>query len=593
MFPVFACAQTKTTADSAARATLNNLINSWTLGIDSSNEAIDIAVDIKLYNKFKDLFDSSATVDDDFNVFYEHDPKNKTGSYKIKKEGRPKIFDAYAHDAALQVRRISIDSVRVLDSGMTDQKNITFTVRRKVRIQKTREYVLPVTYANEVISSRTIAFEEKKDSVVMAANLKTKVGANTEAIYEFTSVNTVLITMVFEANTAKIASIKSVANEVVCNNDADYDTVLDREDSLKNKFGDFTASGMPDYDLDGSSDEKDKCKLTYGDLNNKGCPPSYFLTKNEFDGFVGLQFNMAKINLPEINQLGYRNAAGTDLVDHNPSLTKKGVLNNPGMIAGINAGANFIRYFGQKRKRSGISMGFTYSALTATYKLDESQPIAYTFKSSDGINDYRRVITIRKLSEDISYGVFNLPVLFNFRSHLDKKHKVVINLRAGPSIMFFRNTSDYNTTIDFEGLYQINPGQGKIEYTSPFNATSIYNIFFTVNKINEVKTGPGADSVFKWLGSNYDFASNKNYRSKQPLKRIAVALNLAADLQYKVSEGLIIKVSPHYVYAPLPERKNKYKPIDRTTEEYQSIYKSTAKSNYSAYGASLGFVYDF
>lgn len=274
LFPVFARAQTKIHTDSTARSTLNDLMDSWTLGIGRTG-----TIDLKIYNKFKSLFDANATIDDDFNVFYAYDPKRESGSYKVRTGARPKTFDVYAHDIALQIRGIIIDSVTVLNSSTTDEKNMSFTVKRKVQVQKTRKYVLPATYAEEVINSRTIEFRNKEDSLTMDSDLKAKVGANREAVYEFTSINTLRITMTFETDAMRITGIKSIANEVVCNNDTDYDAVLNPEDSLENRFGDFTANGKPDYDLDGLDDINDKCRITYGNLHNRGCPISRSLRK--------------------------------------------------------------------------------------------------------------------------------------------------------------------------------------------------------------------------------------------------------------------------------------------------------------------------
>ena len=547
---------------------------------------------MNIYNKFKSLFDSSATIDDDFNVFYQYDPKKKSGSYSVKLNDKRKTFDVYAHDVALQIKGINITTDTIISNpAATNQQNMTFTIERTVQVQKTRQYVLPDNVADEVMNSRTIEFEEKEDSLAMASNLKKKINENRDAVYKFTSKNTIRITMKDELDTIKITSIESIKNDIKADNDDDYDAVLNEEDSAANKFGDFTAFGRPDSDLDGVPDGPDKCKSTYGQPKNKGCPFSYFFTKNEFDGFIGLQFNSVPINLPEKNELGYLDASGQDAMDVLQSY--KGTLTKPGMLAGVHAGGNIIFYFGQKRKKSGISIGFTYSGLTAEYRLTDS--IVYTFKASDGINFYRRQIKIRSLKEGINYNIFNFPVMFNYRWHMDKKNRAVINVQAGPSFMLFLNKSDYNATIDFGGLYQIDINtKNKITYYDQYDITSPYNIKFTSAAINSQSQNPGADKIFEQLASkNYDFASNKNYSGKQNLNRMTVAFNLEFDLQYKVSEGLTIKAGPHITYAPLFKGKEKYKPIDRTNEEFQSIYKGNATSAYSAYGMNVGFVYNF
>ncbi len=597
LFPLFAAAQNKTPADSLARKVLEDLEASWTLGIDSNNEVLDINV----YNKFKNLFDTSATVDDDFNVIYRYDPVNKSGYYVTRKVEKPKTFDVYAHDVALEIKSIVIDNVVRFDSSFTDPKHMTFTIARKVAVQKTRQYViLPDELVDEIVSGRKTRFDNEKDSSDMVSGLRVKITNNQDAIYKFISRDTVLVTMaLFEKDTVRITSIKSIksnSNKVQSTNDADYDAVLNQDDSLPNAFGEFTANGMPDDDLDGVSNNdidgkpNDKCRNTYGRTNH-GCPTSYFVTRHEFDGFVGLQINSVDITLPDLDQLGYRDASGNDLMDK--SQFKKGVLKNPGILPGIYAGGHFTWYFGQKKRRSGITLGFTYSGINAEYDL--SGPINYTFRSIDSSNNfYRRQILDSSLNEVIKYNIFNFPVLFNYRFPLGGTQKFIMKLQAGPSFMIFNTTSNYTATIDFGGIYQINPAQGKIIYDDTFDPTSKSNLFFTSEKINAQNPNPGATNVFAQLRSKgYDFADNKNYRGKQQITRVTVAFNVNVDLQCKISEGLTIKTGPHLMYAPLLKRKEKYRMVDRTTDEYQSIYKGNAASSYSAFGVNLGFVYNF
>ncbi len=585
LFPAFSTAQTKVSIDSLAKMKLNDLMESWTLGIDSTTDVIDI----KIYNKFKSLFDLDATVDDDFNAVYQN-INNTSGYYKIDK--KPKAFDDYAHDVALQIKSIVVDTVLLLNSNTTRRKNMTFTIKRSVSFQKIRKYVLPDNFSALVVKNRVI--EDKKDASKMISNLDAEISKNPNSVYRFSLTDTLRITMALESDTIRITGIKSIKNlitEFRCTNDADLDAIPDDEDTLKNTFGDFTAKGTPDADLDRVPNDKDKCPRTYGEMSNQGCPLSYFITRNELEAFIGLQQHSAKINLPELNQLGYRDKSGKDAMDIAQS--KKGILKNPGRISGVYAGGNFTYYFGKKMKKSGISGGFTYSALTAQYELTD--PIVYTFKSFDGINFYRRQITINSLKEGINYTIFNVPVMFNYRLHLDRMNKSVINLKAGPSVMLFTSVSNYNARIDFGGLYQIDTIlKNSITYYDHFNRGSTYNIFFTSNSINSTSANPGANNIFGQLASkSYDFADNKNYSGQQNLKRMVVAFNLNIDVQHKISEGLTIKAGVHFVYAPLPMKNVKYRPIDKTTDEYQSIYKSTAKSSYSAAGVNVGIVYNF
>ena len=74
---------------------------------------------------------------------------------------------------------------------------------------------------------------------------------------------------------------------------------------------------------------------------------------------------------------------------------------------------------------------------------------------------------------------------------------------------------------------------------------------------------------------------------------MAVAINLGVDAQHRITEDWFFKFGLHFVYAPQQERKEKYQPIDKLTDEFQSIYNSSAKSNYSALIVNIGFAYNF
>jgi hypothetical protein len=301
--------------------------------------------------------------------------------------------------------------------------------------------------------------------------------------------------------------------------------------------------------------------------------------------------NSVKINLPELDQLGYADQAGNDAMDVLQS--KKGSLKNIAPIAAVNAGGNFTYYFGHRKKQNGISIGFHYSGFTSEYQLED--PMVYTFKASDGVNLYRRQITFNKLVESIRYNAFNFPVMYTRRFHLDKTERNVINIKVGPSFMLFSNSSSYNATVDFGGLYQVDTiTKNAITYYNYFDRNSTYNVFFTSDSLNAVPGAPGASGVFPQLNSKgYDLAENKNYTGKQSLQSFTVAGNLALDFQHIISQGFNLKLGVHLVYAPWLAKKEKYKPLDKTTDEFNSIYNSNAKTSYRAGAVNVGFVYDF
>lgn len=604
LFPLFAVAQQtgeiRINYDSLSKNTINDLLDTWTLGIDSNSESVDIRV----YNKFKNLFDSSAVVVDDITVMYKPGTYKQGGTYTTDTAARP--FDMYAHDVSLKVKGLNIDSVSILSSNTSNFKAVTYKLRRNVEVQMTREFLLGDTmdFVYKSIGDRFILFEKAVDNLVMKRNFMAKVSNGKDAVYRFGSVADLQVTMRYdEEGVYKITSIENVTPRflVVCRNDDDKDVVLNADDSLPQKPGDFTASGMPDYDFDGVPDILpgkddnliaaviDQCKTTYGLATNLGCPASYFSSKIQGDLFVGFQANSTRINLPELNQLGYQDASGNDAVDVLQS--KKGALSDPGSITGISAGGNLIFFIGKKRK-TGVSIGAVFSRYTANYSL--TQPVVYTYKSFDGGDFYRRQLTIKSLTEKITYYMLNFPVLFNYRVHLGNRNMSFANFKIGPSLMIFKNTSDYDALINVGGIYQVDPVQQKIIYDNYLDPASPYNVYLTSQGINDQNTDPGAISIFSRLPGTYDFTDDKSYRDKsRNLTRYAIAVNAGFDLHRKITESFAFKGGLYFVYATLPAKTQKYIPLDRTTDPYNSIFNSTAKSTYSTVGISAGIVYNF
>ena len=68
------------------------------------------------------------------------------------------------------------------------------------------------------------------------------------------------------------------------------------------------------------------------------------------------------------------------------------------------------------------------------------------------------------------------------------------------------------------------------------------------------------------------------------MTRTTVAINLGCDLQYNFTKGkdpengFGVQLGAHLVYVPTYGKNKEYIPIDKTTDEYNSIYNSSAKS---------------
>ncbi len=601
LFPVFATAQMR----QSAKKMVDSVVNS-TLGIGTQQ------LDIRDYNQFKDKFAVTAFVVNNFNVIFKKDSKSDSGKYVLDSKELP--FDIYAHDVALKIKNIKFkDTAVIVLTDSADSRNMKFKVTRKISFDEPRKYLVEnnSAYVDSVIEHKKAnkTFEtyykndEKDDSKNLRDRFIRKLDLAGNDTFHFTIKETLLITVAyFSEDSIKITGIKNDPDAAppivdplsIDNNDKDRDVILDNVDKNSNIAGDFTAYGILDSDLDGMPDSTDKCKFVYvTDTSlNHGCPVEYFITNSSLEGFIGLQLNNAKINLPELNELGYVDNAGNNLVDVLQS--EKGTLKNPGQVTGVTLGISYAYYFGKAKKQLGISAGISYAAFKADYQL--SSKIVYTFKANDGSSDYRRQLKIDTLNEKITYNIFNFPLMFNYRHKWGKYFNNAINLKAGPSLMLFKNTSDYNAYASIGGIYQT--GNGSVIYDNFFDANAISNVFITADSINYQNSNPGADDVFNQLranADNYDFVNNKNYRGKQKnLTRATVAVNAAIDAQFgKKDAPIVFKIGLNFIYASLPARSEKYKPLDRTTDTFQSVYNSNAKSSYSAFGFNFGFVWNF
>jgi hypothetical protein len=591
--PILAGAQ-EASINAQAMRVVAELRDSWTLGVDSNSATVDIA----MFNKYKSLFDLNARVDDDLN--FQLVPGTTSGAYRVFDTA--KDFDVYAHDAALQVSKFRIDSTTTQLMGRRGD-SIIYEIRRTIYVEKPARYVLQDidALAAQILANHPGIGFEKRGRTAKTSNesniidrLKSELTKSPDSVYKFHSVSTLRVILMRADDTlnpVKIVRIRHIGSVVSCLNDDDADGILNDADSLRKKYGDFTARGTPDDDLDGVPDTYDRCRGTYGAVHNKGCPESYFVTNKQFEGTIGFQFNTFQIGLPELNQLAYQ-IGGANAVDILQST--KGSLKSSSPASGIYAGGGVSYFFGNRAKRVGLSAGVFYSRFVASYELDDA--IRYTYKAQDQNGDfYRRQILIDSLSEKMALNVVNIPVQLSYRFKLDGNSSWVFNIKAGPSLMLIDGLTDYKSTIDVGGIYQFDAND-RITYTDHFDSTSTRNVYFTTFHINKQSPIPGAAAIFSQLDSiGYDFASYKSFRDQKKTSRTTVAINLSIDGQYRKSKNnpLSVKAGVHLTYAPSVAGREKYKPIDKTTDEYNSIFNSNGSSYYLAYGINIGLVYDF
>lgn len=587
MFPVFVAGQASNKALSktdslAAASVISDLIDSWSVGI---NDEKDQPVDKRVFNKFKSLFDTNATIDDDFNVNFKpvaYNPETKKTTYSYQLDTAIS-FDIYAHDAALQIQNLKIDSVgnwKIISNGTSE---IVYEIYREVTANKSRPFVLPMAsnYFNSEIKKRQLIFNNPNDSIYILNNALYK--APTE--YTFKSKSTLEITLkLFADSSIKITAIKRIvaASSIEIENDNDKDGVLINEDSNDKLYGEFTANGLPDFDFDGTQDDDDNCKKIFGASWNKGCPGSYF--NNRFSAFIytGALLNSNEIILPDATELGY---ADVDALQSNNGSFKS----SKKIYFSTTFGGNLSYYFGNGKKLFGIAAGLSYTGYTINYTVEQSA--LYTFKANDGENNYRRRVTVKNGSnEDIKYQIYNVPVLFKYRHRADSVRYWSYEISLGPSAIFFNNSSKYNVNVAYEGLYQI-AGDAFV-WDDYFDPGSSYNLYITDGALNAQSPIPGADTVFNLLNQKgYDF-KNKNYQGDDKnATRISIAINLNFDLSYAVNSSMDIKFGAGLVVAPLMQSTSHYHNLVNSSDGYNSYYRSKISSTYVSYGLHLGIAY--
>jgi len=589
--PMFSMAQSQLEkTDSLNTYIINELQDYWNLGIDSAGKELP---NFRTGLNHARLFTKDAIIDDDINAVFRPEKVEDQNPYKT---GTAKAEEWYAHDLTLQFKSLKVDTVYNIkyNSGSGDinsnKSSVEFT--RKISGQKNRKYVFddPASLLNTLKTNKNNkqSISDFNDSIVNY-KISSFIAGNEDKTYSFTALSKFKVSLETINDTIKISRIERL--EVLkfdCTNDRDNDGVLDDEDVCPYLKGDITAQGCPDFDMDGVADNKDECDYIYGDVKNHGCPTNYFTNKVSFAFIVGAQANSVNMNLPELDKTGYNN------LDFNES--QKGKIKNPDLIPSPVFGAELSYYFGKKKKTTGFSLGMLYTTFKANYQIDE--PTVYTFRASDGIDDYRRRITLKAGSEEeINYRILNMPLLIKWRWMKTKtkasEYKVSFEFSAGPSFMMFQNSSKYNYNVDFEGLYQIDTiTKNKIVYYDYFNNSSTYNVMVTANNINQQSSIPGSDIVFGQLNDRqYDFASNKNIKgTDKKVNRNTIGINAKFDGYYRMAKHTSFKFGAGVVYAPLFAGPSGYKAIDKTTDEFNSIYNAQAQAYYFAFALNMGFV---
>lgn len=575
-------------------AIINELLGSWNVGLhQDGNEGVNI----RLFNKFKELFWPEATVDDEIDAIFNPAAADDPDPYK--KTSKP--FEFYAHDLALHFRNMKTETADILyeRTVLGNDTMINVSLIKTSSGEKLRQYVFDadsghtlamnfLKYKNE---QHPIEVSEKDTAKIVTAI--SQVRETGSPVFHFAAKHSMLVQLMVKQGITKISGIRIISTFYdSCTNDLDNDGVTDDDDYCKDQKGDLTAHGCVDSDLDQLPDTDDDCDFIYGVAGNNGCPATFFVSNFDITPYVGFQLNSTKLNMPEPSALGYNQVDALE--------SQKGSLSNPGLSISPIVGADLSYYFGKRKKNFGLSIGGSYTRFTASYEV--TAPAVYAFKSNDGITDYRRVITLEAGSkEDLTYRIADFPLYFKYRKIILPKdesrfYKWELEFSAGPSFLLFTNSSRYNSTIDFEGLYQVDTlSRDGFTYYDLFQHSSTWNVYMTADSINAQSETPGAQAVFDMLNNNgYDFATGKKYSGETKhfsSSNIAFHAKFEACYNFNDNDRFAIKFGGNVMVAPLSDQSAGYPFVDKTTDAYQSVYESHAKSGYFAFAVNAGLVF--
>ena len=406
-------------------------------------------------------------------------------------------------------------------------------------------------------------FEKDQVSAVLSRSVQ---GVSADK-YSFYNEDTLLLTIqILTDRSVKIVNIAKVGSNLKCLNDKDTDGVIDESDECPEKPGLISLNGCPDQDGDGLPDEKDDCPEFAGPKSNGGCPESTFAYQFVFSGGIGYQLNNNKIKA-EDGTIGYPG------LDEGASSTLPQVNHISGN-GSLVINANIAYYFGKSKvdRNIGVSLGFTATNYTARYEIKNVKYV-YTGSYIDQ-SQYKRIVTLRKGYEDLSFSILNFPLMLKYKAKMTSK--IAFELGAGVSLVSFISNlkSSSTATFDFEG----------VEESIDWNNTGA--------GIESHMFNPDANLYFDSLGTRgYDFALNKDVKPETAtFTKYKLGYNASADLFYHITKNKAIKLGMMFTYSPSKEKNSGYQMVNATEDSYKSVYSSNVKTSYTALAFNVGII---
>lgn len=447
-----------------------------------------------------------------------------------------------------------------------------------------------------------ISYDElENNSVRVYLNRILEATTKTEG-YSVSNNDTLQLLLKVQPNlSVKIASVLPVGTAAFAViNDADLDGLVDARDECVAEKGARSLNGCPDFDKDGIPDKDDNCPREPGEAKFKGCPDGWYSYPLVLSASAGYIMALNRIEAPEANSL----ARPFEELDPDQSMTDAKIT-NPGFTGGIAFNAHIAYYFGKKSSnmKKGVSIGLSLYSYEADYTLNNS---VIHYKDFDGVDFYRRIITIQEAKEKVRFNTVNIPLMFRYRFKPSKK--LGMEISAGASyMMFFNRFSADKVTYDAEGAYAYKGGSGtsRFDYFPVFDPIKNDYLMLRADDINPDDFGFNADATSAYnllIGAdrNYDFGLNRELSDNGDFTgieaRYGYALNGGLDFTYNIFYKVLFKAGAGVIVGrnntKVPEKEYTFITTDKETGEatYHSVFDSNKASTYIAFGVNVGII---
>ena len=388
----------------------------------------------------------------------------------------------------------------------------------------------------------------------------------------------------------------------ICPNDDDCDGVLNAADKCPKEKGTLDNSGCAkalaqakpqcanDNDCDGVLNFADKCPKAKGPESNGGCPDvaaiGFALSLN-----LGFGGNVNSTGDADLSSLGYEKSRATF-----GSSTK--LSNKVG--AGINVGVEFDVLFG-KQQNMGVSTGLMLNMNFAQAKSEKFQ-VEYKQTESDG-SAYKRILTVNKFDEKLSFTNVGIPVLFKYRTATSETKKIGFSAELGPVISVLATVkSKIDANMDFEAVFSTD--KHKLGYPD-VNSTSDW----LLTKDHVTKHGGGSEAALpayfdKRYENGYYVGLNHSVSASGGTVKYKLGFGgmLRLGMTYQITESLFFnaRIYTTIISNSISNSSGVNKPVeamdkfkDAGSVTLNSNLNSTSKLLSTQFGINFGIQYKF